>query len=590
MTTHPGAKVYFGVSSWEQLQTTKTKPCKGELNANCHAIAPFVRKKIHAGLHTMVIVPGGGAVVTGTGDEAAALRVNVRPGKEMILTAIGPTMTFRELHDQLVIKDSKGQAFVKNKLKRKSAWGIGLITLACLCFFVGATGKSAQIPLYVWLPDAMAGPTPVSALIHAATMVTAGVYMIARMNFLFSLSATACGVIALVGALTALFAATMGFFQYDLKKVLAYSTVSQLGFMFIAVGVGSYWAGVFHLMTHAFFKACLFLAAGSVIHGMHHIIHDEVGSQDMRNMGGLKRVMPKTAKTFAIACMAITAVPPGLAGFWSKDELLWKAWNTQATGFVSGKLIYTMGLLAALGTSFYMWRSYYLTFTGKHQRDDIKDHVHESPGAMTGVLWVLAGLAAFSGIILGISQHVVPLSFLPHEPLLEQWLHPVTAHSAAVIPSGDHTMMYILMAVSVFGALGMWALAKRLYGPGREGWEGWEKSLPGFDVMQNKYYVDEIYASSIVAAFMRLRLVLAEIDRWIVDGIVNGAGVVGRGMARVASLIDKYGVDGAVNGVANATMQAGDKLRQAQTGRVQNYIYGILGGVAFFAIVTYLLG
>src|ERR1700678_4553736 len=229
-----------------------------------------------------------------------------------------------------------------------------LVGFVTLLMFIGATGKSAQIPLYVWLPDAMAGPTPVSALIHAATMVTAGVYMIARLNFLFSLSSTACGVVALIGASTALFAATIGFFQYDIKKVLAYSTVSQLGFMFIGVGVGAYWAGVFHLMTHAFFKPCLFLGSGSVIHGMHAVEHDEVAVQDMRNMGGLARVMPLTARTYFIACLAITAAPiPLFAGFWSKDEILWKAFNTENTGAVPGVLVYGMGLVAALGTSFY---------------------------------------------------------------------------------------------------------------------------------------------------------------------------------------------------------------------------------------------
>ena len=216
----------------------------------------------------MTIVPGGGAVVGGDGIEVAHIDpVIVEPGSDLSVALVGPSVTFRELHDQLVIRDRTGKAFLKNVLLGKTVWGVGLVTLVCLLFFVGATGKSAQIPLYVWLPDAMAGPTPVSALIHAATMVTAGVYMIARLNFIFSLSPVASGVVALVGASTALFAASIGFFQYDIKKVLAYSTVSQLGFMFIGVGVGAYWAGIFHLMTHAFFKACLFLGSGSSFTG-----------------------------------------------------------------------------------------------------------------------------------------------------------------------------------------------------------------------------------------------------------------------------------------------------------------------------------
>src|SRR5689334_22335285 len=239
--------------------------------------------------------------------------------------------------------------------------GMSLVTFVTLLLFAGATGKSAQIPLHVWLPDAMAGPTPVSALIHAATMVTAGVYMVARLNFLFSMAPAAMTVVATVGALTAIFAASIGFFQYDIKKVLAYSTVSQLGFMFIGVGVGAYWAGAYHLLTHAFFKATLFLGSGSVILGCHH-------EQDMRRMGGLKKHMPITRWTYLIACWAIAGFP-WASGFYSKDEILWKAFTSGhlelfgvATPWL-GQLIYLAGIVTATGTSFYMFRSYYMTFT-----------------------------------------------------------------------------------------------------------------------------------------------------------------------------------------------------------------------------------
>ncbi|HVY47716.1 MAG TPA: proton-conducting transporter membrane subunit, partial [Minicystis sp.] len=366
MTTHPGARVYLGVSDASQLLGHPSPPV--------FAVSPFVDKDLPAGVHTFAIVPGNGAIVSGDGFEVAGLdHVSIEGGKSYVIAPIGPTVTFREIHDQMVMHDASGKAFLRDALTRKTVWGgVALLSVACLLFFVGATGKSAQIPLYVWLPDAMAGPTPVSALIHAATMVTAGVYMIARLNFLFSLTPSTSGVIAFIGALTALFAATIGFFQYDIKKVLAYSTVSQLGFMFIGVGVGAYWAGVFHLMTHAFFKACLFLGSGSVIHGMHAVEHDEVAVQDMRNMGGLRRVMPLTARTYFIACLAITAAPiPFFAGFWSKDEILWKAFSTDMISHVPGALVYVMGLVAALGTSFYMWRSYYLTFEGPHAKKEI---------------------------------------------------------------------------------------------------------------------------------------------------------------------------------------------------------------------------
>jgi NADH-quinone oxidoreductase subunit L len=588
--SYPGAKVYLGVSDAAALTGPRAPEVFG--------VSPFIRKEIPAQTHNIAIVPGNGAVVAGDGDgpdkrEAALLaHVTFEPGEEIVITPIGSTLTFREMADQLALRDGTGKAFLLEALKSKTAWGgVSLITLACLLLFVGATGKSAQIPLYVWLPDAMAGPTPVSALIHAATMVTAGVYMIARLNFLFSLSPAASGVVALVGASTALFAATIGFFQYDIKKVLAYSTVSQLGFMFIGVGVGAYWAGVFHLMTHAFFKACLFLGSGSVIHGMHAVEHDEVAVQDMRNMGGLKRVMPLTARTYFVACLAITAAPfPLFAGFWSKDEILWKAFTTESTGAVPGLLIYVMGLVAALCTSFYMWRSYYLTFTGPHAKAEIAKKVHESPAAITWVLATLAILSTFAGVVFGFSKHIVGGLFGPDEPLLEQWLHPVLAHSAARFADRGLGLEWALMGLSVGGAIGSWALARSRYGADRSpSWAEEERRLPGFVLTQNKYYVDEIYQATVVKWFMDLRLVLAEMDRWIVDGIVNGLGVVVRGVSWVGGAIDTYIVDGLVNFVAEGTLSAGSKLRGLQTGRIQNYVYGLLGGVAFFAIIQYFL-
>jgi NADH-quinone oxidoreductase subunit L len=595
MTTHAGAKVYLGVTDLAELGGSKPP--------QPFAVSPFVRKEIPAGSHTLVVVPGDGAVVSGEGsvrieardgvrivdtETADVGRITVKGGEEFVVAPIGPTVTFRELHDQLVMEDSTG-AFLKKNLLSKDGWfGVALVSLVCLFFFVGATGKSAQIPLYVWLPDAMAGPTPVSALIHAATMVTAGVYMIARLGFLFSLTPTTSGIVAFVGALTALFAATIGFFQYDIKKVLAYSTVSQLGFMFIGVGVGAYWAGVFHLMTHAFFKACLFLGSGSVIHGMHAVEHDEVAVQDMRNMGGLRRRMPLTARTYFVACLAITAAPiPFFAGFWSKDEILWKAFNTESIAIFPGWLIYVMGLTAALCTSFYMWRSYYLTFEGPHAKKEIETKVHESPAAITYVLVTLAGLSTIAGVLFGFSTHFVG----GHgEPILEQWLHPVLAHATTYFTQRSLSREYALMAASVGGAILSWYIARSRYGEKRSpSWAAEEQKLPGFTLLQNKYYVDEIYQATIIRAFLGLRIVLAEMDRWIVDGIVNAFSVGARGAAWVTSAIDTYIVDGAVNFVAEGTLKAGGKLRTIQTGRIQNYVYGLLGGVAFFGILQYFL-
>jgi NADH-quinone oxidoreductase subunit L len=569
LTAFPGAAVYIDGS---------TAP---------FGISPFVKREVRPGIHTLRIVPGGAV------EDQEIPSATIEAGNESVIAVVGSSLVFRQLHDQLVMRDRTGQHVLRDALASKTVWGgISLITLACICFFIGATGKSAQIPLYVWLPDAMAGPTPVSALIHAATMVTAGVYMIARMSWLFALSPTACAIVASTGALTALFAASIGFFQYDIKKVLAYSTVSQLGFMFIGVGVGAYWAAVFHLMTHAFFKACLFLGSGSVIHGMHAVEHDPDAAQDMRNMGGLKRVMPITAKTYQIACLAITAAPfPLFAGFWSKDEILWKAFNTENIGPMSGKLIYTVGLAAAVCTSFYMWRSYFLTFEGEHAKPEIATKVHESPAAITWVLATLAFLSTVAGVLFGFSTHLLGRhGGVWNEPVLEKWLHPVLEHADVNFSDPGLSFEYALMFLSVGLAIASYGVAKSRYGANRaRNWAAQEAKLPLFEAIQNKYWVDEIYQATIIGWALKLRLVLADMDRWVVDGIVNGVSVVGRGAAWITGAIDQYLVDGAVNFVAEGTLAAGQRLRQVQTGRIQSYVYGLLGGVAFFSILQYFL-
>src|SRR5512136_739753 len=322
--------------------------------------------------------PGVGAV-SPAADAAQAARlgavVDLGHGQSV---KVGPTLNFRELRDQVVIEKTG----VAEHLKGQRMWGFALLAVVGILMFVGAMGKSAQLPLYVWLPDAMAGPTPVSALIHAATMVTAGVYMVARLSYLYALSPTAMGWVAFIGVLTAFFAATIGFVQYDIKKVLAYSTVSQLGFMFIGVGVGAFWAGAYHLLTHAFFKATLFLCSGSVILGCHH-------EQDMRKMGGLGQRMPITRWTYLIACWAIAGFP-WASGFYSKDEILWKAFTQRGMKLLGmpawwlGPLIYLIGIVAATGTSFYMFRSYYMTFTGSYRGGEGHHEEHnEDPHSAT---------------------------------------------------------------------------------------------------------------------------------------------------------------------------------------------------------------
>jgi NADH-quinone oxidoreductase subunit L len=572
---------------------------------------------------------------------------------------VGPTMNFRELRDQVVLNAGG----VKDNLLHQEIWGVSLLTLIGILLFVGAMGKSAQLPLYVWLPDAMAGPTPVSALIHAATMVTAGVYMVARLNFVYALSPSAMGWVALIGALTALFAASIGFFQYDIKKVLAYSTVSQLGFMFIGVGIGSYWAGAYHLLTHAFFKATLFLGSGSVILGCHH-------EQDMRKMGGLKKYMPITRLTYLYACIAIAGFPIA-NGFYSKDEILWKAFTSRHLALFGtptpwlGPLIYLIGIVAATGTAFYMYRSYYMTFTGEyrggeghhdehnedphsatatamshtsvavhasdgavhadgdahghaapahaaahvaHGHDDHGAHAahdddahahgghhggspHESPWTIT---FVLSALAIGSGLTLFLG---LPMAWTGHAPLLEHWLLPALPAQEGVPFSviGDahanHTLELVFQAIGVGVAFVGWLAARALYKdakseiPARlkERFEGiWT-------VVYNKYYVDELYAAVVLKPSLAVARTFSKFDGSVIDGLVNFVGAIGRFAGRFDAAIDKYVVDGLVNAVANATLGMGRAFRNVQTGRIQTYLYGALGGALVVVLLNFII-
>jgi NADH-quinone oxidoreductase subunit L len=538
--------------------------------------------------------------------------------------AVGPTVVFRELRDQLSITAANGERPLADALMNKTVWGLPLIFIVGLCLFIGACGKSAQIPLYVWLPDAMAGPTPVSALIHAATMVTAGVYMIARLNFIFVMSPGAMTIVACVGALTALFAATIGLFQYDIKKVLAYSTVSQLGFMFIGVGVGAYWAGAFHLLTHACFKACLFLGSGSVIHGMHHLTHhrehahghgshggdqehsahghddhppakrdprlapDPVDPQDMRNMGGLGALMPWTKRTYLIACWAIAGFP-WAAGFFSKDEILWKAFSNKST-VIPGAAIWLVGLIAATCTSFYMFRSYYMTFEGRAPSDEHKEHVHESPLNITGVLIALAAACLIIGPLLGL-----PTLFTHKAPLLEQWLDPVTSLTGKYLSGArafaeNHSLEMAFMALSIGVATLGWFLARLLYKDLAKS----EARLAAAKVSYakvhalvfEKYRIDELYDVVFVKNFERAANAMAWFDANVIDGLVNLTGVIARGCAWIGGAIDTYFVDGAVNGVAWLFLQGGRQFRRVQTGRINNYVLGVVVGIVLLVVIT----
>jgi len=468
----------------------------------------------------------------------------------------------------------------------------GIATAICLLLFIGAAGKSAQVPLYVWLPDAMAGPTPVSALIHAATMVTAGVYMVVRSNVLFRMSETASMTVAIVGAVTAIFAATIGIAQNDIKKVLAYSTVSQLGFMFLAVGVGAYTAAIFHVMTHAFFKACLFLGAGSVIHGCG-------GEQDMRKMGGLRKYMPSTHRTMAIATYAIAGLPFA-AGFISKDEILANAW-----GYAPA--IWVVGAIAAGFTAFYMARLYFMTFWGEYRggqaphaevahhddaHGDQHGHAHashdphESPLSMTGVLWVLAVLSIVGGFV-GWPAALFGSHPTPFQRWLEPVLLPITGLGPFHFHEASHALEWTLMAISVgIASLGV-LLAYRLYVRRPPVPDVLETRLGfGYRLLANKYWVDELYNATVIAGTLAFSRVLWWIDANIVDGIVNGVRhitVVALGYG--SNLFDRYVVDGAVNGVASGARGGSMMFRRMQSGLVQNYALIMGGGIVLIALV-----
>ena len=421
------------------------------------------------------------------------------------------------------------------------------VTGITLLLFVGATGKSAQIPLYTWLPDAMAGPTPVSALIHAATMVTAGIYMIARSNILFTMAPVTQTVVAVVGLATAILAATIALKQNDIKKVLAYSTVSQLGYMFLGLGVGAYTGAVFHVMTHAFFKALLFLGAGSVIHAMG-------GEQDMRNMGGLKKYMSITHITFLLGCLAIAGMPP-FSGFFSKDEIL-------AEAFKQNPLYWGIGVAGALMTAFYMFRLYAMTFLGKFRgTHEQEHHLHESPAAITFPLIALAILAVVGGWI------GIPEVFMHGGHRLEVFLEPIFANSNELVKENNpheplmHSKEIMLMAISVVGALAALLFAWNKFSK----YEKTDKEEIGVGkILANKWYVDELYDAVIVKPLQSIA-------------------------AFFNNIIERKGIDGMVNGVGKAVNYGSRQIRLLQSGQVGTYVLLMVVGILVLFIIQLFL-
>lgn len=463
----------------------------------------------------------GGFRITWTGDAANKAFIVNRIGDFGFLIAMFLIfVNFGTLEYQSVMDSAFANA---DALKDTS-----LITAIALLMFLGCTGKSAQIPLAGWLPDAMAGPTSVSALIHAATMVTAGIFLIARNSVIFSLSPDALCIVAGIGAATALLAATVGLVQNDIKKVLAYSTVSQLGFMFVALGVGAFTAGIFHVMTHAFFKGLLFLGAGSVIHGMHH-------EQDIKKMGGLKKHMPVTYMTFLMGTIAISGIP-FFSGFFSKDEILWMA-------FSEGSWILWLTLaIAAFCTAFYMFRLLFLTFHGKERFDHHHVHPHESPKTMTVPLMILAFLSVVGGFF-GI-PYALGFFFSDHPNALDNWLHPVFAQANIILGRGEHHALhateYILMGVSTAVAIIAIMLAKKVYG-GRDGnWTAARnlsaKFKGAYNILWNKWLLDNFYYKFFVNPIFRSSegFFWKTFDVTLVDGFVNGTAKMTQYMAKAA--------------------------------------------------------
>jgi NADH:ubiquinone oxidoreductase subunit 5 (subunit L)/multisubunit Na+/H+ antiporter MnhA subunit len=510
---------------------------------------------------------------------------------------VGSTLVFREIADQLALRDLYLRRPFAAELAAKTVAGVPLLFLVCLGLFLGAAGKSAQIPLQGWLPDAMAGPSPVSALIHAATMVTAGVYMIARLGFLFALSPGAMGVVAAVGAVTALGGAVCALAQYDIKRILAFSTVSQLGFMFLAVGVGAAGAGIFHLVTHACFKACLFLAAGSVIHGLDYMEHDAEAHvhaprdarltarrgdpQDVRNMGGLAALMPRTHGAYLVAALAIAGFPVA-AGFYSKDAILWSAFRAPAAPLLPG-LLWVIGFIAAGLTSFYMARSYYLVFRARPAPEAHVANVHESPRRMTVVMAVLAAASVLSGPLLGWPEA------WGGRPSLPRFLD----GGAAAPPAGSHALEWGLQLATVAVAVLGWLAARACFRDVTLTGSFLQRVRQRFDrphwLAHRQFRADGVYYQLGVLPAHDFARAAAWIDRRLIDPVLDGGARALAAVARLGGRADDVVVDGAVDAVSRLVLAGGRRAVKLQTGRINNYVLGIVLGLVALVVLTFLL-
>ncbi len=520
------------------------------------------------------------------------------------ITAVGPSLRFRDLNAFVTAVDAQGERIVADALVDARLWGIPVVLLIGLAFFLAMAGKSAQIPLYVWLPDAMAGPTPVSALIHAATMVTAGVYLSARLAPLYALSPGALDVIASVGLATALLAALLAAVQHDIKKVLAYSTISQLGYMFVAIGVGAPGAAVFHVVTHAAFKACLFLAAGSVIHGMAHVVDegpvtlsdrrrrlepDPHDPQDLRNMGGLASALPRTHLAYLLGSIALAGLPIA-AGFYSKDEILWRA--LVAPAHPAPTVLFLAGVFTAGLTAFYIARSYYLAFVAPAAVRS--QAAHEAPAVMTIPVLLLAGAAVTIGAALG-----WPEAWGGH-PLIESWLEPVLPPAPGSLASGaarfgGHEVAAAIVA-QTFGvatAVAGWLLARWLYRNPRRTGAALRLLRDRFErthkVLWNRFHVDDLYRELVVHPVEDFARAADFIDRRLIEGIVANLARIARGAAALGGAIDRFVIDGLIDGLTAGLVAVGRRFQKLQSGRLNQYSLGIALGAALLVVIAWVI-
>jgi NADH-quinone oxidoreductase subunit L len=531
-------------------------------------------------------------------DQAATPR-----GREL---RVGPTLSFRELGLMVGAEDARGRAVVAEALIESRIWGVPLIFVVGLLFFLGMSGKSAQIPLYVWLPDAMAGPTPVSALIHAATMVTAGVYLAARLGFLLALSPGAGAVVAICGLATALLGALLAVFQHDIKKVLAYSTISQLGYMFLALGVGAPGAAVFHVVTHACFKACLFLASGSIIHALAetlaetlpHADHrpipprrrrlaaDPADSQDLRNMGGLGEALPRTRVAFLIGALALAGLPIA-SGFYSKDEILWRVLDDSLRP--AAWPLYLLGLLTAGITAFYSARVYFLAFAGRRHPGHDAGHLHEPSRLMTTPVLVLAAASLVVGPLLGWPEA------WGGRPWLEHFLQPVLPAWAGAPRFAGRELEAALLAqfASVAVATLGWMTGRAIYRD-RARSEAWRQRMIarfelGHEALWNRLGVDDLYRWLFIQPVEDFARGAAWIDRHLIDGALAALVWLARAAARSGAWLDRFVFDGIIDGIAALLVWAGRRLQRVQTGRLNQYTLGIAVGAAFLVVVAWMI-